>query len=662
MIEQENRKAGEQENGKRSDSRFLLSCSLALLLSCALNMTTGTCLAAEPGPGDLDHVMYADPVLVAPPTNVRFHPRLKELMAAALERPDVDTRRRAADNIGRLSKEGMPGLGDLVGPLTKLLNGSPLHPRLRLAAARALVRLDGRSAAPALRKHAGRDGLDMILLVDPALVAWNDESARQIWIDRIKDPTVSRAVHLSAIRSLEAVRHQPAVKPLRDMALDQALDPSLRLTAARALGRIVPRGLEVTAEDLLDRSRGVADRVVATAIVAEHKGDVAVALLRRMATDREPAVAFAALRRLVDLDPMHVRDLVDPLRVPANLMDHRGGKLSNLRSLADDPKIRLLAAEVLVFERKPEAVNLLAPMMDDPHPDVRLYVRRSLVEMDSQRKLQAAIRHVGVAALNADEVDHWRGVEQAALLMGAVDHEPVAQRLLDLLVAARAEVRIAAAVGLRRLAVEDTLPPVYATAQEICKALEGVFAFRPETSLEENIQNNPSLRDTVKHVVQIDLDQQVSHMMQMFSQMGYKEAEPLMRRHIPKHAYGHIARAGAVYALGHFYAGSKNSELAELLADRLSDTTPMNPEFPKVRRFSAIAIGRMKAADFSDTLEQFYEAENHDADIGGACRWALMHIDGKQRPPLEPTDRYPGGFFIEPADDLVRGDHLIAQP
>lgn len=622
-------------------------------------------VAAAVGSGDVKDPMMLDPVLSAPPPVLRFHPRIKQLMIAALARPDVDTRRRAADTIGRLARDGMPGLDDLVEPLEAMLNSSAGRPRLRLAAARALVRLDARSAAASLHEHAVLDGLDMILLVDPALASWHNESAPdealQWWMARLNDAQASRAARVSAIESLATVRHAPAVPHLRRLALDSMLDASLRLAAGRALGRMVTEGLDSLAETLLGRG-SLPDRVVATTIIAGHEDEMAVALMRRMATDREPAVAYAALRRLVALDPMLVRDMVEHIHVPVDVADHRRGNVSNLRSLADDPKIRRIAAQVLVHEATPESVNLLRPMLDDPHPDVRVYVRRSLVNLDHQNKLKAAIRHIGVAALSGDEVDQWRGVEQAALLLGAIDHEQAAPALLDLMVAARPEVRVAAVIGLRRLAIPETLPQVLAMAELISKGLEDVFALRSETSIVNNAKAAPILQDAVKSIGKYDLDRQVGHMMQMFGQMRYRPAEPLMRRHIPKDSFGTQARSGAVWSLGLFHAGSGDRELAETLSERLSDVDPFNPERPLVRRFSAIALGRIKLPEFNEVLSDFLEAEYHVVHVGGACRWALIQIEGKDRPPLRPADRYAQGFFLEPVDALDREEYLVSEP
>lgn len=57
--------------------------------------------------------------------------------------------------------------------------------------------------------------------------------------------------------------------------------------------------------------------------------------------------------------------------------------------------------------------------------------------------------------------DDWRGLEQAARLFGALDHEPAAERLLELLKHDRTEVFVTAGWALRELAVPRTLPAMH---------------------------------------------------------------------------------------------------------------------------------------------------------------------------------------------------------
>jgi HEAT repeat protein len=500
----------------------------------------------------------------------------------------------------------------------------------------------------------------MVLLVDGALAAWDHEPARATWTSRAANATEPRPHRISALRALATVGHREAAATLATIALDRAADPALRLEAATAAGRLAAEELEDDARTMLDGD--LDDRMVAVRLLGTHESKEAVVLLRRLGTDREPAVAYGALRRLVDIDPALIEDFVPALCVQPTLSETHGTGLANLRFVADDPKIRALAAEALVFQRTPDSINLLAPMLDDAHVDVRTYVRRQLVAHDAQPPLRAAIRRAVTRILHLDEVDHWQGVEQAALLLGAIDHEQVAPRLLKLMPAARAEVRVAANVALRRLAIPQTLDEVYQMAERICFGLSKKYPSSGTSPLEPLDEDKQAqlISDTNKNVSMVALDAQVSQMMQMFCLMDYRPAEPLMRRHIPKHSFGEAARAAAIWALGHFYADKADEQLGGLFVGRLSDLTPLDPELPKVRRFSAISIGRMKAAQCASALQGFYESESFSADIGGSCRWALTQIDGQQRPPLPTRLRTVTGFFIDPADKLERDEYLPA--
>jgi hypothetical protein len=263
--------------------------------------------------------------------------------------------------------------------------------------------------------------------------------------------------------------------------------------------------------------------------------------------------------------------------------------------------------------------------------------------------------------LHLDEMDHWRGVAQAALLLGTLDHEAEAPRLIELFVATSSEVRLAAAVGLRRLAVDETLPQIFAMTDLICQGIKIDMYNRLLT--DGRAQGNPKsiddhVRAAVKDVLTDTLAKQVAQSMQMFGQMRYRKAEPLMRLHIPKHSYPVVQRAAAIWALGHLYDGAVNEDLSAKFAGRLSDINPMDPEALPVRRFSAVGIGRMKTTSQTAVLDRFYHEDSYSADVGGACRWALMHLDGQQRPPLSPIYTRQGGYFLEPDDELEDDQYL----
>ena len=114
---------------------------------------------------------------------------------------------------------------------------------------------------------------------------------------------------------------------------------------------------------------------------------------------------------------------------------------------------------------------------------------------------------------------------------------------------------ITAAWGLRRLAVPRTLDAMF-------------DKFRRET---EKAQQAGSLG--------IVVGRQVSQLIEAFGLMGYAQAEPLLRKYIPKGSpFDAECRAAAVWTLGHLHAGQPDAELVRLFVGRLSDVESMEPE------------------------------------------------------------------------------------
>jgi len=129
-----------------------------------------------------------------------------------------------------------------------------------------------------------------------------------------------------------------------------------------------------------------------------------------------------------------------------------------------------------------------------------------------------------------------------------------------------------------------------------------------------------------RYIAAIDL--QLSQLFQAFGELGYGEAESLMRKFIPKTLlFGGEARPGAVWAIGKLNEGRVDEALASLLAARLADLDSMLPEVENVRCMSAIGIGRMKAESQSKALRQFVVEAPGIA--GQACAWSLERMTGE---------------------------------
>ena len=561
---------------------------------------------------EVDSARHQDPKIEFPSPIVTFSPKLKPLWLTALAHQEADLKRQAAHTIALAHQRGMPDLADTAVPLMEALDAPGQHPVVMLAAAKALTVLDARQAGPLLFKHAANDGLDMAQLVEPALAGWDYEPIREVWLDRLSTPRVPRRLLFLAIRGVATVGAGEAEPRLRELAAQSEIAPDVRLEAARALAKLKTEGpliREVARLLAADKSsEKIVDRLVAASLLSGHRGDEVFVkrLLLELAVDREPSVAAIALSRLLEIDHMLVIPIAE-------------------RSIArDDAKVRHLAARALAAWRTPEAVSLLGPMLDDPHPDVRSYVRRSLLEMAPEDELGAPVLE---ETLDMLATERWRGLEQASLIVVGLDHKPAAGRLVELLEFERPEVFITAAWGLRRLAVPATLDAMFDKA-------------RRETE-----------KTKASSWASTDVCRQLCQLMEAFGQMEYMPAVPLLREHISKNSpYASEVRAAAIWSLGHLYAGKPEPELTGLLVGRLSDVNSLEPEAEEVRLMSAVSLGRMKAADSLPTLQLFMKTETVESPVGYACAWSIHQITGEPIPQPEARHASRLGWFLEPTD------------
>lgn len=556
---------------------------------------------------EVSFVMHEDPRIELAAPIVGFLPGLKPLWLEALAGPEVELRRQAAQTIALAHRRGMSDLADTASPLMRTLDAPDQHRIVKLASAQALIALDARQAAAMLFAHGASDELEMSKLVEPALARWDYEPIREVWLQRVSGPTgVRRQLLVLAIRGLAEVGETEAARSLLELAVDRDAAPEVRMEAARATARLQSEGLEEKARALAaDASpEKIIDRLVAASLLATHQGDAAQSVLLELAVDGEPTVAAIALGRLLEIDPMLVIPIVD--RVVAS----------------DDANVRHLGARALVAWRTPEAIGKLGPMLDDRHPEVRSYVRRSLLEMSPDPQLAAPVLEEVLEMLAGER---WRGLEQASIAVAALDHKASAGRLVELLEFERPEVFVTAAWGLRRLAVADTLEAMFDKAKRAT----------------EKARTTGSCS--------LDVGWQLCHLIEAFGQMKYGESDPLLRDYIPKSSPFIIeARAAAIWTLGHLHAGKPDPKLAELFAGRLSDVSPMNPEDPLVRTMSAISIGRMKAENQLTALRKFMEVESVNSDVGYGCAWAIREIAGEAIPEQEPRRGSWLGWFLEP--------------
>jgi hypothetical protein len=91
---------------------------------------------------------------------------------------------------------------------------------------------------------------------------------------------------------------------------------------------------------------------------------------------------------------------------------------------------RQLAARLTARPGNADSIGRLGPLLGDRNPSLRRFVAGTLADLGADASLRQPVIEQGVSALGGDQ---WRALEQGALLLGHLDHEPAAERLMALL-------------------------------------------------------------------------------------------------------------------------------------------------------------------------------------------------------------------------------------
>jgi hypothetical protein len=292
------------------------------------------------------------------------------------------------------------------------------------------------------------------------------------------------------------------------------------------------------------------------------------------------------------------------------------------------PDAMVRARGVEAHRRCPLAEHIprVAGLLDDPHPQVRVGARKALEEAARAAGHGDAVRREATRLL---ATDRWRALEQATLLLAVLDHKPAAGRFVELLRFERPEVFVAAAWGLRKLAVPETLP-------EQLREIER----RWQRSLKPD-ESDPRAA----------IDLQVAQLAQSLGRARYAPAAPVLARFVPKQwNIGPVSRAAAIWALGLVHGQNPPAGLVEELIDRLSDDSVIMPEDLGVRRMCAVALGRMKAAEAVRPLRKYYPKNLTTEAFPNACGWALEQLTGEKLPASGTAEVIQKGWFLEGND------------
>ena len=551
-----------------------------------------------------DFLMDSDPKLNIPDPIMDFSPQLKSLWLAALERPETDMQRLAAETIARGHQYGVPDLKETIPRLESLLLADTSPPATRFAAARALIVLESRNSSDTLFQVSQKHEADLRQLIEPALAKWNFTPAIALWKERLANSETRPRDLILALRGLAQVREPSATSALLAIVDDESRSADVRLEAAAAAGQCTDSGLEPHAVRLAHVKPKLPSlhSICACRLLARHDSEAARTLLTELAGHQQSVVAASALNRLLEIDSTLVLPLADAA------MDHT------------DPNIRRAGAAAYLQHPTPERVAALARLLADPHPGVRRDVCEKLFRLSDQTVLIETIR-TRVNDLLSQEA--WQGQEQAALLAGMLKYQSASSRLIELLESPRAEVGIASAWALRKVAVPETIPAIV-----------------------DKVARQTERR---RHVNEPSLDEQVAHLCEALGVLKADNAVSLLARYIPKDLHmGEKSRCAAIWALGLIKETKSDAEIEVSLRDRIRDFSDVDPELDSVKEKCAVSLARMKAVELATEMRGMAQSIEFGTRFGVALWWVVKDLTGEELPPPKPTRLPPGNWFLEP--------------
>lgn len=590
-------------------------------------------LSSSPGYAQKDHTWpppYPDPpVLVFTDPILKFGPEVLSIKQAylplwieALESDETDLRREAAVAIAIAHRQQLLDCSDAVDPLMELLARETLHPVLRADVARALVNLDARKSASLLMKQL-KVLPTIARIVEPALANWDFKPMRDVWLKRLETgSSASRSQRQLAIQSLGTVREVRAAEAIGRLVQSRQY-PAARLAAARALASIQRNRLESTAEELFRRTgaAGTIDRMAAARLLTHHESEQSRELMIRMAQDPEDGVAGIAWATMLKLAPLRLIPLA------AETLKRNDGKLRKLtvQTLSHDPNAR--------------SIKLLGSVLGDPHPDVRASARLTLQNFAEQHELRA---EVVAQADESLEASNWRALEQAARLVGDLDHEPASLRLFELLTDDHPEVASTAAWALRTIDSDENLSLILQFLLEVDAALDA----KPNLALSTQLV--------------------LSHLFEALGQAEFQPATELALKWVPKETDGPryplvVARASAVWTAGKLKAGSKDEALATELYERIADQSMLFAEHAEVKYASAIATG-MIGSDVR-LKELRGRVQPPLAGFGNiSIAWAVSRLSGEPMMAIQKLVISPQNWFLQPIGSRLESETAAAGP
>jgi HEAT repeat protein len=587
---------------------------------------------------ELDSLVRKELAYQTRPKVPAFSPRVTALWIDALARPESEIKHQVAQDIVKAHRLGMPDLEQAIPSLVTILSADEVTRTVAFDTAHALIELNARDSAGLLMQRAQQGNLSMAFLIEPALADWDFAPMREVWLTRLLQNDIEQARLALAIDGLRVVNEQQAIEPLRRLALDSQNPSDLRLKSARALGSIRRAAGESDARDLFLalQAATLINRLVAAELLRYHSGPAAVELLLKLTRDRSGPVAAIALARLVEIDP----SLVEPVNEQI--------------VTSPDANVRQLAAQAFSGQQTVEAVALLGILLDDPIPNIRIFAADQLVALDKIEPLRSSVRAAATKMLFSERP---RGVKQAAMVLGAIDHEPAAGQLVQLLESDVPEIAIASAWALRKLAVVETAEAIL---QKVHHEIERTLAL--DNKLWQTWSDMPTPVVDFDELLTTYL--QLEQLIQALAVMRIESSEPLLKRFLPTPparglgdppavaaTYISQTRAAAIWALGNLSADKANGELAGRLIKILESVPPGSIfEAPQTRAAAAVGLGLMNVQEAIPLFRKYIGAMAAHDTVGATCARSLHKLAGDPLPKPVPLEVRSHTWFLTPLE------------
>lgn len=590
---------------RRKSGRLVFAVVIVAFLAVTV-WSTGRChaQAADGESGIVEPQLLAlrDPELLMPSPTRKLPESFLTLWIEALAGPEYELKRAAAMSITRAHREGFRDCSVATDALVEALKDESTPRSVLVEVARALSTIEAKKSSAKLKELLKKgSGTHFEVVAELALAHWGDAEMPAIWQERLTDDDVPRHRRLLAIQAISALpaamTSDTKLHSILESLVASSYDQVVLLEAARTLGNVKRKGLEPLAEQLVAFST---DKASYPAMLAS------VYLL----LSHESASSQKLLLGLI------TNSLTDPRRAPivraawTRLLQCEVPELASLAPQAiqhSDPEVRRNAIKTLTKFPTDDGIALLGIALNDRHPDICRAARQTLLILSRDESLISSVRQAGLAAIARSS---WREQEQAVVLLAMLDQSDAADRMLQLVNSPRAEVAIAAAWGLRKLNVMETLATLLTVAERMDKQIQNGTALQP---------HDPIV---------------LAHIFETLGQARYEPSSSLFKRWIPKNLSRvnfEEARTSAFWATGWLFEDSKDVALAQQLKARFTDVSSQMPESSTVRYAAGIALGRIGATEVAPDLKRFALMKNDKPDLAAA--WSLERLTGEVIPP-----------------------------